>query len=294
MNSLDLFRLKMLSQMSKIASFRNSWPIFKPTVDALCNPAAPTARSIFELGNNLSSIFQSNAVGGRSQSSLSGEGTAWECLVVWYLNLIFWGTDVIAVKPNKKFIPTIVLDSLSVSISNHSTNSESDIIIFSVPNMDTRSELKLKDINDLISASVLSTDLAVVQCKTNWNDNAQIPMLWDLIYNAQGTNRVQGVRVGKRGTGPISFRSFSYAFVTVPTQRKPITPESLAVLRVKNLTGGNYWGKASQANIASSLSEFPGRNFAHVFSGGVQTHINTQLNADQRYFKRFSCLDFSE
>lgn len=294
MKALDKFRLKMLSQMSGLASFRNSWPIFKPTVDALCNPAAPTAQSIFELGNHLSSIFQSNAVGGRSQSTLAGAGTAWECLVVWYLNLIFWGTEVIAARPNKKFMPSIVLDSLSVSISNYSTNSESDIVIFSVPNTGTRSEIKLQDINDLISATILSTDIAVVQCKTNWNDNAQIPMLWDLIYNAQGTNRVSGVRVGTQGTSPISFRSFSYAFVTVPTQKKPIKPESIAVLRVKNLTGGNYWGKASQANIASSLSEFPGRNFAQFFSGGVQTHINTQLQTDQRYFERFSCIDFSE
>ena len=294
MKALDKFRMKMLTQMSEVQSFQKSWAAFKPKIDTLCNPATPTAQEIFELGNHLSDIFKSNIVTGRGQSAVSTGGTAWECLVVWYLNLIFWGTDVIAARRNKNFIPKILLDSLSVSIANHSTNSESDIIIFSVPNIGNISDLTLSNINELISSNVLGSDLAVVQCKTNWADNSQIPMLWDLIYNAQGSNRIQSVQVGKQGIGPTSFRTFSYAFVTVPTQKKPFKPNAIAVLRVKNLTGGNYWGRATEANIASSISEFPGRNFSSVFSGGVQTHINAQLQADAQYFHRFSSITFSD
>lgn len=293
MKALDKFRLKMLMQMSEVKSFRNSWTAFKPKVDTLCSPAAPNAQAIFNLGNHLSDIFQANVVTGRGQSAVSTGGTAWECLVVWYLNLIFWGTDVIAARRNKNFIPKILLDSLSVSIANHSTNSESDIIIFSVPNISNIKTLNLDDINELISSNVLASDLAVVQCKTNWADNSQIPMLWDLIYNAQGSNRIQSVQVGKLGIGPTSFRTFSYAFVTVPTQKKSYKPNAIAVLRVKNLTGGNYWGKATQQNIALSINEFPGRNFSHVFSGGIHTHISAQLEADPQYFHRFSTINFS-
>jgi len=294
MKELDRFRVKMLSQMAEVKSFRNSWVVWKPKVDSLCKPTEITAEKIFDLGSHLSDIFQSNSVKGRGQSAVSTGGTAWECLVVWYLNLIFWGTDVIAVRRHKKFIPQIILDSLSVSISNHSTNSESDIIIFSVPKIEKNKELTLKAINTLIASDVTASDLAVVQCKTNWADNSQIPMLWDLIYNSEGKNRIKSVQVGKAGISPLAFRTFSYAFVTVPTQKKPYKPNGIAVLRVKNLSGGNYWGKETQANIASSVSEFPGRNFSRFFSGGVHTHINAQISEDKKYFDRFSSIDFSK
>ena len=45
-----------------------------------------------------------------------------------------------------------------------------------------------------------------LQCKTNWNDNAQIPMLWDLIYNAQGF-KISNISVEIKG---ISLNSFLF------------------------------------------------------------------------------------
>jgi hypothetical protein len=65
-------------------------------------------------------------------------------------------------------------------------------------------------------------------------------------------------------------------------------------LRVKNLTGGNYWGKPSQDGVCNSLSNFFGRNFVNHFEGSIPTHITNQLNTDPNYYKRFRELSFSK
>jgi hypothetical protein len=212
--------------------------------------------------------------------------------VEWYLNLVFWGTPVVAARRKKRFIPKTILNALSVTIGNNTTNSESDIIVFNVPNVGLLPDIGINETDDLISTYTTNVFLSVVQCKTNWNDNSQIPMLWDLIYNMKGGNRIPNVSVGIEGMSPQSFKEFSYAFATIPTQTKEIKPNSVTVQRVKNLTGGNYWGKESEANIASSISEFFGRNFSQFFEGGVQSHIARQLNSNELYLESFKNLNF--
>jgi hypothetical protein len=291
MKAVDKFRSRILNKLSEIPSLRDSWGQFSVIIDSAI-PNQPNANQIFLLGESLSSIFQSNSVSGRGQSQLSGGGAAWECLITWYLNLVFWGTDVIATRQNRNFVPPVINESLSVTIANHQTNTESDIVIYSIPDAEKLDDLSLDDIDDLIRTNIRNVDLAVVQCKTNWNDNAQIPMLWDLIYNS--TNfRIPNVFVGINGVSPSSFKNFTYSFVTVPTTtRSRFTSSNLAVLRVNNLTGGNYWGKATHQGVALCINNFFGRNFVNYFNGGVQTHITNQINNDPHYYSRFRQLNF--
>lgn len=293
MLALDGFRLKILERTASIKSLKDSWDNWYRILD-LHLPDNANGQQVFNFAHHLSDMFQSNAVGGRGQSQLSGGGAAWECLVEWYLNLVFWGTPVIAARQNKAHIPKVLFNALSVTISNNTTNSESDIVVFSVPNADGLASITLEDINELISRNTERTDLSVVQCKTNWNDNAQIPMLWDLIYNSSGFNRIPNVSVGVTGVNPNSFGSFSYAFVTVPTIKKLPKPNGVAVLRVKNLTGGNYWGKPTMPSIAASLNEYFGRNFSHHFIGGVAQHISRQISLHPNLIAKFKSLDFTQ
>jgi len=290
MRVVDKFRVEVLERLSSIPTFRDSWGQFSNQIDSLIT-ANPNANQIFSLGEHLSTIFKSNSVVGRSQSSVSGGGATWECLVTWYLNLVFWGTDVIVTKQNVRSVPQVISESLSVTIANHQTNTESDIVIYSVPSVGKLNELSLSDIDNLIRSNIQDVELAVVQCKTNWNDNAQIPMLWDLIYNSN-TFRIPNVFVGINGVSPSSFKTFAYAFVTVPTTRGELTASKLAVLRVKNLTGGNFWGKPTNQGVALCINNFFGRNFVNHFIGGVQTHIANQIQIDSDYYRRFRNLDF--
>ena len=293
MRPTDKFRCLVMEHISQVGSFYNSWDTFQKKIDSIIG-LNPNASQIFTLGEHLSEIFTSNSSNSaRDQSDVSGGGAAWECLSTWYFNLIFWGTDVIATKQNKKFVPEVLYDAFCVSIANHQTNTESDITIYSIPDIGNLEGIDLKTINELITSNIQSVDTSIVQCKTNWNDNSQIPMLWDLIYNSNSF-RVPNVSVGTNGVSPGSFRRFSYSFLTVPSNKKVnYKSSSVSVLRVKNLTGGNYWGKPSQDGVCNSLSNFFGRNFVNHFEGSIPSHITNQLNTDPNYYKRFRELSFS-
>ena len=230
--------------MSTVRSFRDSWSIWHPLIEENILHQN-SGRLLFDLGDSLSQIFRSNVRSGRDQGILSGGGTAWECLIVWYLNLVFWETPVIAVRYSINFVPSVISNCVTVTISNHATNTESDIVIFSVPDLGDFSGTNVDDLDLHIKARLSLVDFVVLQCKTNWNDNSQVPMLWDLVYNSEVD--LPFVSLGIEGVNTSSVNSFKYAFVTVPSnQNSNINPNSICVLRVKNLTGGNYWGKQTQ------------------------------------------------
>ena len=91
---------------------------------------------------------------------------------------------------------------------------------------------------------------------------------------------------------PNSFSSFSYAFSTVPTVKKEkFKKETLAVLRVKNLSGGNYWGHPTDNGIAKCINELPMNHFSDEFQGGLINHIDKSLK-DSSYLDKFIKLDF--
>lgn len=289
MKPLDIFRLRVLLKLASTNSFRGGWEIWQPQIRELCT-GNNQAQRLFDLGAHLSEIFRSNRVEGRGQSSVSGGGSAWECLVTWYLNLIFWGTDVLATRQNNQFVPKTINNALSVTISNQQTNTESDIIAYRIPQGQLTPEISVSAINDVVAANLLSTEVTVVQCKTNWNDNAQIPMLWDLIYNSSSF-RIPHVSVGVQGVNPASFKRFQYAFVTVPTSRGPFNPTSLCVLRVKNMTGGNYWGRKTTEGVSNCMNEFFLRNFPDVFAGGAIQHIASNIVTSPAVMEAFFSLD---
>lgn len=290
MSSIDEFRLHMLRHISKLESFKNSWPFWEPLILGHLG-SKPTAQGIYELGEKLEEIFKGNVVTGRDNSALSKGGTAWECLICWYMNLVLFGTDVVVVKPHSNFMPKTLSDALAISISNIKTNTESDLVAFNVPSLRNGALYHLKSIDTVISNNPLDTEVSVIQCKTNWNDNAQIPMLWDLIYSSNSF-RMANISVGNNGINPTSFKRFTYSFVTVPTSRGPFSPTSLAVLRVKNLSGGNYWGRKSKSGVARSVSEFFTTNFANYFIGTVQQSIQNNVLSNHNMLHKFIGLNF--
>ncbi len=276
MTPLDEFKLSYLEQLKNVPSFSNAWSTWNSLVSQKFSGNV-TGQGVFDLGDHLSEIFQSTTQSGRSQSTVSGAGAAWECLITWYLNLAFWGTPVVVVRQNKEFVPQCISDCLTVTIANKQTNTESDVLVFSVPDHKTFGGSTIADLNNHIKPKLNQTDLVVLQCKTNWNDNSQIPMLWDMIYNSK--SRLSTVSVGINGLSPESVRKFKYGFATVPTVKiEKLKSDGISVLRVKNLTGGNYWGHETKPNIAASIKEFPHRHFASVFSGGVANHITGNLS----------------
>jgi hypothetical protein len=280
----------MLHHLAGVSSFAASWSDWSGSIlRALGNP--PSGSSVFNLGDQLSGVFRSRSVGTRSNAAVSQGGTAWEGLICWYLNLVFWGSDVVVIRPHREYLPQTISDALSVSIQNVATNTESDLVAISIPMGNQQGDADIHVIDQILQSNARSSSVCVIQCKTNWNDNSQIPMLWDLIYNST-TFRVPNVSVGRNGMSPASFMRFAYAFVTVPTSRGAFSPSSLNVLRVRGLTGGNFWGHKSRVGVAKSINEFFTTNFRTTFGGSVQTHIQKSIVSTPDILTKFLTLNF--
>jgi hypothetical protein len=119
-------------------------------------------------------------------------------------------------------------------------------------------------------------EVGIIQCKTNWNDNAQIPMLWEIVYSSTGF-RNKNITIGKNGFKITDFKKFFYAFATVPSGKTNYKASGLPVQRVYNLSGGNYWGKASQSGIAHSLKEIYNKNFSGWQYGSQKKDVESAL-----------------
>lgn len=230
------------------------------------NPDRPTPQEILQIGDHLSSAFRINRINDRSQGSLSGGGYTWQALICYYLNICYAGTDAIAL--SSKFIPSCIKDALKVSYtSSASVQSDLDVMVVSCPGL---SEIQAPEKNpekvfsEFVCSKFSSCSVAVIQAKTNWNDNAQIPMLWNFIYRLAATGKIpqNGLSVGS-GTRHLSaLKSFTYAFVTVPTNDvDTFTPGKMPVLRVATMSGGAYWGRPTKSGVILSISEFFAKNY---------------------------------
>jgi len=294
MSQVDGFRRECMQSVADIEARTIPWSGYKEEMKKILG-SSPTEQEILNIGSNLKRIFKSE-LRGRGQGELSRGGASWEILVTWYLNLIFWNTNVVVMRPRKSLVPPVISDAMAVKVKGVVTSKETDVIVIEVPKTSIALELDRDSINAAISSNPELTGVGVVQCKTNWNDNAQIPMLWNIVYAAQNL-QVQNVVVGSNGYSPASFGRFSYAFMTVPTNTEKDGKDnykstSTAVVRVQGMTGGNYWGNPSVSGIADSVAEYFGRNFSHVFDGGVQRHIAKSLVSHPDVLEMFINFEF--
>lgn len=283
-----------MQSLRDLSARTKPWPDYQTTISLFLSDP-PTAHEIFSLGENLKTIFKAEQRT-RSQSDLSRGGASWEILITWYLNFVFWNTNVVVLRPNKSLLPKVISEAMTVKILGVPTNKETDVIVIEVPTDGFANQMSVNDIDAAIRQNPLKSRVGIIQCKTNWNDNAQVPMLWNMIYSAQNLH-VQNVAIGSNGISPTSFGGFSYAFMTVPTNTEKngkdnFKKTSTAVVRVQGLSGGNYWGNPTQSGVAASISEYFGRNFSHVFSGGVIHHLSTHVALDNDLVSRFLKFDF--
>lgn len=293
MSEVDVFRCQYLRSVADLEARTLPWDAYRSEIRKLIGDS-PSANDVYSLGSKLKQVFKADPRT-RSQGDLSRGGASWEILVSWYLNLVFWNTNVVAMRPSKKLTPSVVSEALAVKVKGFATNKETDLLVIEVPSVKIGLDHTRESIDLAIRKDPKKSSIGVIQCKTNWNDNAQIPMLWNIIYAAQNL-QVQNVAVGSNGFGPASFGRFTYSFVTVPTNTEKngkdnFKPGTTAVVRVQGMTGGNFWGNQSVNGVADSISEYFGRNFGHVFEGGVQNHISRHVVSQPDVLQMF--IDYS-
>ena len=266
-NSIEILRKKVVSELLELGTMKKVWPIWQPIIMDYLDNDPPSSLGLKKLGDNLYHVFKCTSSGSRTQNDVSSGGAAWEALVCWYLNLCLVGSRVVVVKSKKSNIPDPISDCISVNYGNFRSNTESDLLAITFPKhpklgdefLQGHSDLKAI-LNSAVNERFHETELTIIQCKTNWNDNAQIPMLWDLIYSAKGFDGVASV--GANQYYHTKLKRFSYAFVTVPTvDPKNFKPTSTSVKRVQKLSGGNYWGLPEREGVAMNIRSILDNNF---------------------------------
>lgn len=314
-NIIEYARELSIKKLFETNGFSTVWPTWKNKIQTdIFNSAPPTEHLIYSIGDSLRNIFKSTGQAGRSQSDVSGGGANWEALVCWYLNICLIDRRTFVLKHNKDLIPSPIKDAITVNYGNFRSNTESDLIAITFPDKTEytidKEQILINDIHGnsvdinkgknynflpildaLVARDFDDIEIHIIQCKTNWNDNAQIPMLWDTVYSANTFRN--GISVGTNGYSIHDVKRFTYSFVTVPSNqiekngRLIYKNTSTAVLRVLNLSGGNYWGLPSETGVASSIKELLERNLKNGHSNGIISTIRTSmsyLNSTYSYF----------
>ncbi len=294
-NIVEYIREEAVNDLFNLNTFDYCWPVWRAEIIRFVGAFTPI--NIINLGDKLSDIFRSTGEKGRTQSEVSGGGTVWEALVCWYMNLCLLESQTVIIKHKKHLIPEPVTEAITVKYATFPSNTESDLIAITFPDkaeyttMD-KNDIAVRDnqgnaiptiirnnkfnyspiINKLMERDFNDCEIGIIQCKTNWNDNAQIPMLWDMIYASNGSFS-RNITIGSSAYSIRNIRKFTYSFVTVPTTSGRITPESTCVKRVQNISGGNYWGLPTQPSVAHSLKDIFGNNFSSGSISGIRASL---------------------
>ena len=291
---IEIYRKEIIKYLFEIKSFSQSWEnSWKKEILTLLNNEELNEANFFKLGENLRRIFLLTSSGDRCQGEVSSAGTGWESLLAWYLNLGLIGTRTIVIKPKKEFNFDTIQKTITVNYGNFISNSESDLIAVTFPpkqdiaysvekleeyenkvfSIDLLEELDAYSVdkinlflNKIIENNISKIEVNVIQCKTNWNDNAQIPMGWDIIYSSTGFTN-ENIKIGRDGFSIHKIKDFKYSFITVPTQKDldKIKKTSTQVLRVNNLSGGIFWGAQTKVDVAKNISEIFNDNFSESY-----------------------------
>lgn len=292
------------------------------------------AEKIFLLGEHLRDVFYSTkntSSSGRQQGELSSGGYLWERLVAYYLNFCLANTRTVV------FTGATDFDAIKTAVTFNDMNSTSEVDLLAitfpdVPEFTTdinsvRQDLQItypatiaipeqlefihnnrlgtkslakRLANYLICENYSEMGVHVIQCKTNWNDIIQTPMLWSLIYYLSRDNINLPISSNINfGSGLYTLprlKEFSYSFVSVPTQNNgeyetdlnekakleaafevQFSETNLPVKRAKLIRGGYYWGLPKHGTI-HPISELLNRNLHSGYTGHIVDNIADNID----------------
>lgn len=296
-NIIEQIRCLVVEDLFSLKGFGGEWARRRSFfVDKLGK--APKKQDYILLGDHLSAAFRLAGKGDRSQGGVSSAGSTWEALVVWYFNLCLVGTNSVCLR-GPKFCPQPIQDAMSVCFENTILRSEPDVVLISsnaLLEVPAQKNKIIEKADEIIAENFHGIGLVNFQCKTNWNDNAQVPMLWNMLYNQTRKGAVipNGFSIGRNGFNLKNLGAFGYGFVTVPTQKKGpagYKANGLDVLRVKTMSAGNYWGYPTRSGVCFSIREFFNffnRNasiFPNVSDVAKSIAMNGKTKAELEFFR---------
>jgi len=289
---IEQLRNDAVSKLFTTPSVKKAWEKWHPFITNLIG-SPPQADKIFDLGDHLREIMFSayekidTPTLSETQSMKSRSGVLWESLLAWYCNLCLIGTRSVVIKKSKSLVPSQFLDAITADYGTQKEDSEADLIALTFPNkVDFTSFPTLKK---LVDEHFKDFELGVISCKTPWNDFTVIPQHWNMVYNLAINNPdALEMKIGINGWNITDLKKFFYAFATLPSQNPEIIKSTgLPVVRLKKLSGGNFWGLPSKENVAQSMKEIFKKNFSSSIGDGIESNLKKELpklKTDYSYF----------
>ena len=161
-NIVEALRKASVDNLFRANGFTSCFNVWSAKINEYTPSKTP--RQILDIGDKLSEIFSLTKTEGRSQSDVSGGGSAWESFVCWYLNLSLIGRRTVVIKHHRDLIPTPVSEAITVNYNNFVSNTESDLIAITFPDRQEyhipKEDVSILDENGLLV-------LNVVKGKTN-------------------------------------------------------------------------------------------------------------------------------
>lgn len=295
---IEQLRNDAVSKLFTAPSMEKAWKKWHPFITNLIG-SPPQADKIFDLGDHLREIMFSAYVKidkptlSETQSMKSRSGALWESLLAWYCNLCLIGTRSVVIKKSKSLVPSQFLDAITADYGTQQEDSEADLIALTFPNnadfTSAVDKISKKSLEKLVDEHFKDFELGVISCKTPWNDFTVIPQHWNMVYNLAINNPdALEMKIGINDWNITSFKKFFYAFATLPSQKPEIIKStSLPVVRLKKLSGGNFWGLSSKKDIAKSMKEIFKKNFSSSIGDGIESNLKKELpklKTDYSYF----------
>lgn len=266
---IEAYRREQVEALFKIRSFSTSFDSYwRQELAPLV--AEGRGQELVDVGDHLKELFSKGSTKTRDQSQLSGGGTVWECLLCWWINACLVGTRGIALRAS--FAPFPLREAMTINLGSRRVQSELDLLLLDFPEDEVSpggGKKRLQEaISDLTALHRSEMGVCNLQCKTNWNDNAQTVMLWSIVYGiaadaGYSKNLPGGMTVGGGYTLSM-FPRFRYGFATVPTNSREYSATDLPALRLSTLSGFTYWGRPQKNGVARSLKSIFTDHFPKV------------------------------
>ena len=289
---IEQLRNDAVSKLFTTPSMEKAWEKWHPFITNLIG-SPPQADKIFDLGDHLRDIMFSayekidTPTLSETQSMKSRSGVLWESLLVWYCNLCLIGTRSVVIKKSKSLVPSQFLDAITADYGTQQEDSEADVLTLTFP--DGVDLTSFQTLEKLVGEHFKDFELGVISCKTPWNDFSVIPQHWNMVYNLAINNPdALEMKIGINDWDVTVLKKFFYAFATLPSQKPEIIKStSLPVVRLKKLSGGNFWGLSSKKDIAKSMKEIFKKNFSSSIGDGIESNLKKELpklETDYSYF----------
>lgn len=301
LNKLDKIRINFLKEISDYVTITGEhgvWEFMNKSINSfvqLDSNMKFNAESILGIGDHLKDIWSSPPKDPNPQRGKNISGTSWNFVTAWYLNLIFWKTNILITKGS--YLPKPLADCLNVTANEENLYGSKDVLMaFSIPNVEGFEKNSFEDpyegLSNHLFKNLHSIEAVAINTKTNFSDAIKEDMLWSILFELSKkelNDNKSNIKFGSDSANINMLNNFSYSVISAPSGPKNYKENTKEIIRSKQLSGGFFWGMKTKDGVAPSIREFPKNHFFNIFPSEetLGDHIDKIISEDDSYIENF-------